>query len=522
MAPNEFRDANSFSFTEAVVLILAILIFYQSSCIVYHIFLSPLSTIPGPTIAAITPLYGFYHDVIRGGQYIWVIEEMHKCYGPIVRIRPDAVHINEISFADQIFGTAGERRDKSQLNCSALMAPGAFISTSKHDVHRRRRAPFSSFFSKQSIRRLEPIIQQCLRKLLSRLDDYRLSRKPHSAKVLFAALTSDVITEYAFGYCWNSLDIGDLNEQIFTLLNKSLLLWHVSAYIPFLAFLPGIVPKYFAAWLPSSMKLTLSYFEKIRQHVIDIKAGKPDYGSTSIMHSVINSNLPEFEKTTERLFREGQILVGAGTDTTATTLAKLVYHLLENPRILAKLKEELKLAIPDADTIPTNSQVEKLPYLNALIKECLRLHPVASFCRERIAPDQDISFVDASQKKEYIIPRGTSMGITAVLISRNADIFPSPNDFIPERFLEHPLLDRYSLAWSRGSRICIGQNIAYSELYLTIACIFRTYDAYDGTGTQKGPTLELFETTREDVDTYFDYGVPFSKPGSKGVRVIVR
>jgi hypothetical protein len=65
-------------------------------------------------------------------------------------------------------------------------------------------------------------------------------------------------------------------------------------------------------------------------------------------------------------------------------------------------------------------------------------------------------------------------------------------------------------------------NLAYSELYIVTAGIFRKYDAYDGTGRQKGPTLELYESTREDVDMASDFAVPFIKPGRKGVRVIVR
>jgi hypothetical protein len=55
-----------------------------------------------------------------------------------------------------------------------------------------------------------------------------------------------------------------------------------------------------------------------------------------------------------------------------------------------------------------------------------------------------------------------------------------------------------------------------------LAGIFRKYDRYDGTGTQKGPTLELFETTRDDIDYVADFTTPGLKPGSKGVRLMVR
>ncbi len=66
-------------------------------------------------------------------------------------------------------------------------------------------------------------------------------------------------------------------------------------------------------------------------------------------------------------------------------------------------------------------------------------------------------------------------------------------------------------------------NLAYAELYIILAGVFRRYDLYDGASKQKTPTLILFETTRErDVDIEFDLMVPFPKRDSKGIRVIVR
>jgi hypothetical protein len=66
-------------------------------------------------------------------------------------------------------------------------------------------------------------------------------------------------------------------------------------------------------------------------------------------------------------------------------------------------------------------------------------------------------------------------------------------------------------------------NLAYSELYIILAGIFRRYDLYDGTGKQTTPTLELYKTKREDdVDMAADITTPYLKDGSFGVRVMVR
>ena len=65
-------------------------------------------------------------------------------------------------------------------------------------------------------------------------------------------------------------------------------------------------------------------------------------------------------------------------------------------------------------------------------------------------------------------------------------------------------------------------NLAYSELYLILAGIFRKYDLFDGSGKQTSPALELFETHRDDVDIKYDLLIPFPKKGSLGVRLKVR
>jgi hypothetical protein len=66
-------------------------------------------------------------------------------------------------------------------------------------------------------------------------------------------------------------------------------------------------------------------------------------------------------------------------------------------------------------------------------------------------------------------------------------------------------------------------NLAYAELYIILAVMFRKYDLYDGSGDQQTPTLELFETSREDdVDIYADFATPWPRNKLPGIRVMVR
>jgi cytochrome P450 len=121
---------------------------------------------------------------------IHVIERKGMLYGPLDPTDPPSIKYKEQH------RTA--RRDKSKLYFNMIMSPGAFISTPASELHRSRRAILSPFFSKQSIRRIEPILQDALLNIVDRLGKYVKSGVPMRTNLLFTAAASGVITEYAF------------------------------------------------------------------------------------------------------------------------------------------------------------------------------------------------------------------------------------------------------------------------------------------------------------------------------------
>lgn len=96
-------------------------------------------------------------------------------------------------------------------------------------------------------------------------------------------------------------------------------------------------------------------------------------GPVTIFRHLVNSDLPASELTRERLSKESQVLLGAGTVSTARTLDFISYYIMANPAIRERLTEELKSVMEGyPEKKPTWAQLEKLPYLQALIKEGLR------------------------------------------------------------------------------------------------------------------------------------------------------
>jgi cytochrome P450 len=220
---------------------------------------------------------------------------------------------------------------------------------------------------------------------------------------------------------------------------------------------------------------------------------------------LLQSDLPPHEKTIERLADEGQTVVGAGQVTTAHYLKMTSFHLIANPDILAKLKAELAEAMPNPDVLAPQSQLEQLPYLRAVVLEGFRKSYGVTHRLQRISPDAPLHFQD------WVIPPGTPVGMTSIFLHDNPEKFPDPYAFKPERWLEsEDRLERYLVNFSKGTRQCLGINLAYAEIYLTLAAVFRRFE------------FELFDTTREDVDVVHDFFSPQPKKGSKGARVIVK
>ena len=252
----------------------------------------------------------------------------------------------------------------------------------------------------------------------------------------------------------------------------------------------------------------------------------------TLLHTLFQSNLPPEELTLERLHSETISTIGGGTETTGRALSVACFHILDNPPVYQKLLAELVEAIPDPASIPSWADLEKVPYLTACIQES-KLYEWNSlrYLYERIATDiltlalrLSYGIAERSRRthdhdityKNHLIPAGTIISMSLYSISHDESIFPSSYKFQPERWLGNPKagpdgrpLTRYLVVFSKGTRGCIGMQLAYAELYITLASFFRRF------------RLSLVDTTRAAVDMWMDRFTPKPNPRSKGVQVMV-
>ncbi|KAL0352039.1 UNVERIFIED_CONTAM: cytochrome [Sesamum calycinum] len=162
----------------------------------------------------------------------------------------------------------------------------------------------------------------------------------------------------------------------------------------------------------------------------------------------------------------------AGADTTSVTVEWVMTELLRNPQVMSKLRTEVRTVV-GANKQVEESDISKLPYLQAVIKESMRYHPPGPFLMRR-KDGEDLEI------KNYIIPKNAVILINIWATSRDPRIWPNPDSFEPERFLNRDVdfkgHDFELIPFGAGRRICPGLPLAYRMVHLTVASLVHNFD----------------------------------------------
>ncbi|KAL4803097.1 cytochrome P450 [Aspergillus unguis] len=493
----------------AYIAIGAVITGYVLSVVVYRLYLSPIAHFPGPRLASLTVLYEFYWDTIRNGQFTFKIAELHKKYGPIIRISPSELHVNDPEYYDVIY-SRDSPRNKYFYYQRTLNAPLALINAEDQHRHRLVRSQLNPFFSTTRIRQLEPTLKSLVDKLCARLEELKGTDQVVNIEHPLTCYTTDVITDYTMGDGYHYLDEPDFIPSWHDMLCGTAKTMVFVRPVAFLLPLLVSLPEKLTAWLNPGMELFFAFQRRCRGRIREItkryhESGPLEAkgGRQNLFDNVLNSNLPAQEKSEARLAQDMQVFVSAGAETTAKAMAYILFYLHDEPALLQKLKDELATLCDD----PSLVELEQLPYLTGVMLEGVRLSYGVSSRLPRIAP------YNALKYKDWTIPPGTPISMTCLLMHHDESIFPDSYRFNPDRWTdpaERKRLDKYMVAFSKGSRMCIGMHLARSEILLVIASLLTRME------------FELYETTVEDVRVKHDIFIPFARMDSKGVRMRVK
>jgi cytochrome P450 family 110 len=200
-------------------------------------------------------------------------------------------------------------------------------------------------------------------------------------------------------------------------------------------------------------RLLHEQIERTRPHT----AGRED-----ILSLMIDARYEDGSAMTDDHIRdELRTLLIAGHETTAITLAWALYAVHRHAAVKARLLAEIDGLGPD----PAPEVVAKLPYLNAVIDETLRRFPVVDTVFRVLRRPWSFG--------GYELPAGITIGAAIVLVHRREDLYPDPDTFRPERFLERKPRPHEYLPFGGGHRRCIGAAFSHYESCLALATVLR-------------------------------------------------
>ncbi|KXN73740.1 cytochrome P450, partial [Conidiobolus coronatus NRRL 28638] len=179
--------------------------------------------------------------------------------------------------------------------------------------------------------------------------------------------------------------------------------------------------------------------------------------------------------TDEELVQNINLLFFAGHDTTASTLSYALYSLARNRGIQDKLRDDIFQIMGLNNNhkklvIPTSEQVKNMEYLHLVIKETMRMFPPILHLGRTLGEDYPIP------EDNIVIPKGTNIALSIYSILNDTKIYPNPEKFNPERFLNAKYdIDTY-MPFGGGSRMCVGISFSLMQQKVFFALLLQKFE----------------------------------------------
>lgn len=276
-----------------------------------------------------------------------------------------------------------------------------------------------------------------------------------SARQITQEISLQVIMRTVFG-----IHQGEQAERLGQHLNSFLTLFDRPLNASFI-FIPAL-QKDWGAWSPwGHLVRQRAQIDKLLYAEIQERRDYPERQGDDILSLMLAARDEAGEPMTDQELRDEMMtLLFAGHETTATALAWALYWMHWLPEVGAKVLQELAELGPNPDPMA----ISRLPYLNAVCQETLRIYPVGLFAFSRVL-NQPWSF------KGYTFEPGTSLSICIYLLHHRPDLYPNPKQFRPDRFLERQFSPYEYFPFGGGNRRCIGAAFAMFEMKLVLATI---------------------------------------------------
>jgi cytochrome P450 len=364
----------------------------------------------------------------------------------------------------------------SWFNAATRIEPGKdhVFSQIHEEKHTKRRAQMAAGYSGKENEALESDIDKRLQELLELIRSKYLSMatqyKPMDLGRKIQYFTLDVISTIGFGQPFGDIKAdSDLNDYI-----KS---GEEGLTVVTLSIALGLTP--YLQWPPIARLLGPSEKDKsgfgkmlaTARGLIDARMTKSLDGRSDMLASFVRHGM-----TKDEVFTETMLQILAGSDTTATAIRSTMLYVITHPRVYFRLQAEVDKVVASgaAPEIVSDSCLRNMPYLQAVVREALRIHPpITDVVPKKVPKGGDIVTVGG---KQYFLPGGTNVSYNAWGVHHDKAIFGEDADvFRPERWLleeknEHSIMKLAAMRrttemiFGYGKYQCLGKPIAWLEI----------------------------------------------------------
>ncbi|KIX03195.1 uncharacterized protein Z518_06747 [Rhinocladiella mackenziei CBS 650.93] len=454
--------------------------------LLWNKFQRHLYSIPGPRAAGYTKFWRLY-DVWKGKAHLTAIE-LHKKYGPLVRIAPNHVSVSDPSYIP-VFYNIKENYTKTgfyPIQCISWKKRPEMnlFSTRDPAYHRIEKRKVGAAYSLPNLLESEQAIDSCITLFMDRLDEFAAKRQPVDLGAWLQYFAFDVIGELTFasklGFLEQGKDVDGMMKAIEGMLTYAALCGQVPEYHKFLLGNPlfSLLMPAMETW-NQVLVFTLKAINSQASIKRDGELINADSEGRDMLSrwAYVKSSDPD-KMNTRDIVVHLSTNVFAGSDTTAIALRAVIYYLCRHPKCMAKVVHEIDTADHEgklSTPVAYKESTAVLPYFNAVLKEAMRIHPSVGLLMERHVPPEGV------QINGHFIPGGTIVGINPWVTNRDARFFHDPDQFKPERWLDAPeaqlkqMDNILELNFGGGSRKCIGRNISMIEMQKVLPELLRRY-----------------------------------------------
>ncbi|KAJ7510455.1 cytochrome P450 [Mycena galericulata] len=440
----------------------------------------PLAKYPGPLLCKVSKLW--FAGIAMGGKQHLYYSKLHQRFGDVVRIGPNELSFRDVNAIVPMMGSKGMPKGPcaypfhdwwdGRVPENREVRP--LLALRDPEEHARRRRAWNRAFSTPALKDYEVLVAN----RISQLVDI-LHTKAGAAVDLskwMGWLTYDIMNDVMFSGGGDSMEYEDRDDT-------SRLLKNAQPMALLMSHLPWVSEVYL--WLPG-MGQGLRAFRKYAAQRVSERKARGCHHKDVFYHLIDEAGVEPIPPSNAQILSDGGLAIIAGAETTSTNLCHVIWFLLCNPVVYLRLQAEVD--DPKSNSCVPASQA-RMPYLNAVINEALRLFPAVLSGSQR-APrigsgGQTIG--------SHFVPEGTSAVVHTYSLHHDPRYFsPFPDTFIPERWLaaeERMTLEpkifganevihntAAFIPFSVGPSNCVGRNLAYQEMRMVICTLINKFE----------------------------------------------